>query len=162
MKFSLVLYLFFFFNSHFYFFAKKAETVEQIQKPKQRTEIEYVVNFIKKHEGYVGTRYVCTAGYETIGYGHIIKKGETFEYLTMYQADSLLRADFAGAKRVILFHYPELKGNKLLAITHFVFCKGIGTLLRSGVYENGKLNEEKIMGMKYPQNRKFEVELFNR
>lgn len=162
MKISIVLTTLFVLNSYLMFFEIKVDTIATILIPKQRMETDYVVNFIKAHEGFRAKSYYCTAGYETIGYGHVIKKGESFDSLTVMQADSLLRADFAGAKRLVVFYYPELSGNRLLAVSHFVFCKGIGTLLRSGVYENGELNEEKIMGMKYPQNRIFEVKLFKK
>ena len=36
------------------------------------------IDLIKRFEGFSPTVYFCPAGYPTIGYGHVVKKGEDF------------------------------------------------------------------------------------
>jgi len=43
---------------------------------------------IKKYEGLALKPYICPAGYPTIGYGHVIRKGEDFSKgITKEQAE---------------------------------------------------------------------------
>lgn len=93
---------------------------------------ENVIDFIKSHEGFNNGRiYIDAAGIPTIGYGHVILPADTFRYqITEKQADSLLRADFEIAVKAIERN-TNLKDNKKLAMSHFVFAKGIGNFNRS-------------------------------
>ena len=95
---------------------------------------EQTIQYIKEHEGFnKGYAYTCSAGYTTIGHGHIVKKGEVFLYqITPEQADDLLRKDFNKAIE-LCEKYTDLKGTKKLAIAHFIFAKGIGNFLRSNL-----------------------------
>jgi lysozyme len=96
---------------------------------------EKTIKAIKKHEGFAGGKpYVCPGGYTTIGYGHVIKEGESFTELTEKQADSLLRVDFNKALRSVELSV-NIKGSKKLAIAHFVFARGIGTFNKSELRE---------------------------
>lgn len=56
---------------------------------------EEVKEIIKKNEGLRLSVYKDTRGFPTIGYGHLIKKGEKFGLLTKQQADELFEKDFA-------------------------------------------------------------------
>ncbi len=104
---------------------------------------ELTVEYIKQHEGFAGGKpYICPGGYKTIGYGHLIKKTESFTFLSKQQADSLLRSDFNKAIKLVE-QYTDLRGAKKLAIAHFVFTRGIGTFLKSPLNELVK-NDEKI------------------
>jgi lysozyme len=50
--------------------------------------------FIQRHEGYSVKVYKDSAGYPTIGYGHLIKSGEDFSKgITLQQASQLLAQD---------------------------------------------------------------------
>ncbi|MGB6961185.1 MAG: RHS repeat-associated core domain-containing protein [Candidatus Acidiferrum sp.] len=54
--------------------------------------------FIEQHEGYSSTVYKDSAGNPTIGYGHLIQKGEDFSKgITKDQANALLAGDVKGA-----------------------------------------------------------------
>jgi len=54
--------------------------------------------FIERHEGYSSTAYKDSAGNPTIGYGHLIRKGEDFSKgITKDQASALLAKDLKGA-----------------------------------------------------------------
>ncbi len=50
---------------------------------------------IKQFEGFSAKAYICPAGYPTIGYGHMIKAGESFpaEGISGQQAENLLKTD---------------------------------------------------------------------
>lgn len=51
------------------------------------------VEFIARFEGFSATPYTCPAGKLTIGYGHVIRPGESLSSITRAAALSLLRAD---------------------------------------------------------------------
>lgn len=60
------------------------------------------LDFIKKFEGFSPLPYVCPAGKETIGYGHVIKQGEQFPCgVTEQQAEEILLDDVAEAEQCI-------------------------------------------------------------
>ena len=109
---------------------------------------EGVIDYIKSHEGYAnGKVYICVSGKLTIGYGHVIRKGENFApQISKKTADSLLREDFKRAYALTERFTPFLKGSKKLAIAHFIYSKGIGAFLRSGLRQaiknNGDVDEE--------------------
>ncbi len=114
----------------------------------ERENYEVTVDFIKEHEGYAnGYAYRCVSGKLTIGYGHVIREGEEFpEQISVATADSLLRADMKSAYSSANKVYPELRGSKKMAITHFIFSKGIGSFLKSGLKKqidaNGDVDQE--------------------
>lgn len=109
---------------------------------------EKAIDFIKAHEGYAGGEaYYCVSGNLTIGYGHVIMPGEEFpEHITMEEADQLLRDDVRKAKKTADKLYPEMRGSRKVAITHFIYSKGIGAFLRSGLKKqidaNGDVDAE--------------------
>lgn len=111
-------------------------------------ENEKAIDFIKHHEGYAnGNAYYCVSGKLTIGYGHVIMEGESFpEHITMEEADQLLRDDFRKARKLADKIYPDMKGGRKVAITHFIYSKGIGAFLKSGLKRqidaNGNVDEE--------------------
>ena len=98
----------------------------------EKNNYESVIDFIKAHEGYAGGKeYVCVSGRRTIGYGHVIKKGEKFpEKITKEFADSLLRDDFSRAYDLATKYTPQLKGSRKLAVAHFIYSKGITAFLK--------------------------------
>lgn len=139
---------------------------------------ENTIKFIKKNEGFAeGKAYICPGGYKTIGYGHVILEGETFQELTEKQADSLLRVDFNKAIKHV-DQIVDLPGNRKLAIAHFVFTKGIGTFIKSNLKDKvlrGESIDEELLKMCYYTNRsgeriksqlalkirKWEIDLYN-
>ena len=82
---------------------------------------------IKFTEGLVNHVYKCPGGHNTIGYGHLIKRGEHFTTITDEQADSLLDADY----QFCIDNVPPIyHGNAKLAIARFIFGTGIGTFYK--------------------------------
>ncbi|RLD61542.1 MAG: hypothetical protein DRI95_14120 [Bacteroidetes bacterium] len=165
---------------------KKGKKLTPIQNPEfsirpvfdWHKQYEKTLEYIKDHEGFAGGNvYVCPGGHNTIGYGHIILENENFSQITKQQADSLLRADFNKAIRVLNANI-ELDGPKRLAMAHFVFAKGIGSFNRSTLKKKILNNEpidaeitkwcyytnskgEKVKSKHALNIRKWELDLYN-
>ena len=91
------------------------------------------IDLIKKFEGFIPHVYLCAGGYPTIGYGHLLKEGESFEHdITEEQAEALLRDDIAVAERAVrnLIAVP-LNSNQFSALVSFTFNLGSGALQAS-------------------------------
>lgn len=105
---------------------------------------EFFIDFIKKHEGFRSKPYhtgIDTDGM-TIGYGHLIKKGEIFDSVTKLEAEMLLRKDFNNAILLIKKHTKLKKHNEVYSMAHFVFAKGIGKFLKSDIRKKIDLKED--------------------
>jgi|SRR5579872_788964 len=94
--------------------------------------------FIQRHEGYSATIYHDSAGYPTIGYGHLIKPGEDYSNgITREQASHLLAkdtktaADAVNAKVVTSLTQPQFD-----ALVDFTYNLGAAALSRSILLEN--------------------------
>lgn len=84
------------------------------------------LDLIKKFEGFRASRYEDIAGKATIGYGHLIKPGETFPMtITQDRAEKILAMDSqeaqAGVRRGVAV---PLTQNQFDALTSFVFNFG--------------------------------------
>lgn len=123
-------------------------SLDQSIAESERKNYEAAIDFIKLHEGFAnGRAYRCVSGKLTIGYGHVIQQGESFpEQISERFADSLLRADFKVSYATANKLYPEIRGSRKIVLAHFVFSKGIGSLLKSGlrkkIDEGGSVDEE--------------------
>ena len=123
-------------------------SLDQSIAESERKNYEAAIDFIKLHEGFAnGRAYRCVSGKLTIGYGHVIQQGERFpEQISERFADSLLRADFKVSYATANKLYPEIRGSRKIVLAHFVFSKGIGSLLKSGlrkkIDEGGSVDEE--------------------
>lgn len=51
------------------------------------------INLIKKFEGFSSFPYICPAGKNTIGYGHVIEKKPFLTHVTEEEADIILRKE---------------------------------------------------------------------
>lgn len=126
--------------------AGKNKSINPLDKWSESYEL--TIEYIKKHEGFAGGKpYICPGGYKTIGYGHVIKKNESFTQLSKIQADSLLRDDFNKALKLVE-KTTKIGGTRKLAIAHFVFTRGIGTFLRSelkNLVDNNKKIDKEIL-----------------
>lgn len=87
------------------------------------------IDFLKKKEGYCSKPTIACDGHLTIGYGHLIKKGERFSYLSKEDADSLLREDLTKSVNFVKKE-TKLKGNKALAFGLLVFNIGGNRFLK--------------------------------
>jgi lysozyme len=136
-------------------------------------EYNLIIEYIKSHEGFVDTIYLCPANICTIGYGHVILKHEKFNTpISENHAFKLLKKDF----ELSLYYartMTNLKGKKLLAIAHFIYCFGSYKFSKSTLYKNIQNNKPidneivkwvKINGVKSKvllKQRLFELNLYN-
>lgn len=90
------------------------------------------VALIKRFEGFSPTVYKDAVGIPTIGYGHVVRKGETFTRLTEAEAEALLRQDVGIAERAALrLTTRALTDGQFDALVSFVFNLGSGAYQRS-------------------------------
>jgi lysozyme len=105
------------------------------------------LELIKKHEGFSPEKYLCPAGKLTIGYGHVIQRGETFTKLTEKEALALLDQDADIAENTVnnLVKVP-LNQNQFDALVSLVYNWGSGHFLRSQILQ--KINNKDYIGAK--------------
>ena len=101
-----------------------------------------ILIYIKNHENpnfRVSKIHDDGNGYPTIGYGHLIQDHEQFEnYITIEQADSLLRIDYEIQIRYVKANFKGLKENQIHAIAHMSFCIGIGNIIKNKMIYKSK------------------------
>ena len=93
------------------------------------------LDLIKRFEGFSATIYTCPAGYDTVGYGHLVRLAERRQFeqgVTEQQAEDLLRQDVKTAEQAVLrlIHVPLTDG-QFDALTSFTFNLGSGALQSS-------------------------------
>lgn len=91
-------------------------------------------SFIESFEKLRLSVYNDEAGKATVGFGHLVKEGESFTTITEEQADILLGDDLAWAESVVNDHvHADLSQNQFDALVSLVFNIG------SGNFENSTL-----------------------
>lgn len=107
-----------------------------------------ILDFIASHEGFRSKIYKDPYGYDTIGYGHLLKEGEHEIFkngITKEQALELLKKDIYDAeKSVNLSVKVPLTQNQFDALVSFTFNVGSGNLRKSTLLK--KLNEGDYRG----------------
>lgn len=90
------------------------------------------IELIKSFEGFRARKYICPAGYSTIGYGHVLRRQSSIEYITEDEAEILLKKDIGFAVQSVL-HLTKviLLQNQLDALVSFCFNLGGGAYQRS-------------------------------
>ena len=90
------------------------------------------LTLIKTFEGFSPHTYHCPAGYPTIGYGHVVRRGESFTEISEIEAEYILRQDVIHAERAVsrLITVPLSEG-QFDALVSFTFNLGAGALQRS-------------------------------
>lgn len=90
------------------------------------------LELLKKSEGYSENVYNDSAGLPTIGYGHLLKAGETYTTIDESTAETLLRNDLQEAENAVkrLVKAP-LNDNQYSALVLFVFNIGSGNFQKS-------------------------------
>ena len=80
------------------------------------------VDLIKSFEGWSATVYLDAVALPTIGYGHLIRKGEEFTKISKARGEELLRADLDHAECAVgaLTKVP-LSDNQYGALVSFVY-----------------------------------------
>jgi len=132
---------------------RKAEPVPEPEYEEEKYEISQKgLDLIKSFEGFSETVYKCPAGKDTIGYGHLLRPGESFESITREQAEDLLRKDVDFAEDVVdKYVNVPLSQGQYDALVSFVYNLGErnfrdSTLLR-------KLNSKDYEGAANEFNR---------
>lgn len=104
------------------------------------TEIAQLVS----DEGYRGTVYKDSLGYDTIGFGHLIKPGEDHTKITPHVAIDMLRHDYAMARANVESKYSWAEGEVKLVLINMSYQLGptrldnfekMLTALESGDYD---------------------------
>ena len=102
------------------------------------------LNLIKQFEGFSAVPYLCTAGYLTVGYGHLVKTQEKERFaagISEQDAQSMLQVDVGVAERAVLrLITVPLTDAQFDALVSFTFNLGAGALQRSSLRR--KVNRE--------------------
>lgn len=116
------------------------------------------VKLIKQVEGLELNPYHDGAGYKTVGWGHLLRKDEPIERITVEQAEAYLASDIADAEDAInRLVQIELTQNQFDALVCFVFNIGEQQFAGSGtlrVLNEGKLDEALVRWAKWNKIRK--------
>jgi lysozyme len=101
---------------------------------------------IRTFEGYSPFVYKDSAGLDTIGYGHLIVKGEKFDQPLLPEAANKLLAKDAmfAVNGVNKYTKVKLKQNQMDSLVSFTFNLGVGTYSRSSIVKkvNANLHKE--------------------
>jgi len=97
------------------------------------------LDLLKKFEGFRSKPYKCSAGYPTIGYGHQINPHESYDEVTIDQAEKLLKDDVRWAERAVNARLPHLYQNQFDALVCLVFNIGVSAFEKSSVLRYIKL-----------------------
>jgi lysozyme len=110
-------------------------------------------HLIKTFEGFSATPYPCPGGYQTIGYGHVLQKGEHMVFpLTHAQATYLLTKDLQGVSSTLRRTLKNpLLPHQFLALISFTFNVGARAFFRSTLRQ--KLNREDYTATREEFNR---------
>lgn len=76
-------------------------------------------------EGYRAKPYKDSLGKWTVGFGHLIKEGETFDQLTPRVAVRILRKDYANATEDVERMYPWAIGEVKLVLVNMSYQLGM-------------------------------------
>jgi len=90
------------------------------------------LELIKSFEDFRSKIYICPAGIETIGYGHVLKNGEYFDTISESTALTFLKYDIAKAEKAVIRNIKiPIAQNQFDALVSFTFNVGGGALQRS-------------------------------
>ena len=126
-----------------------------MKKP-MRPISDTALDLVKRFEGFSPTRYLCSGGKLTIGYGHVITKAHIKDFekpITEQRARQILMMDMTYAAQAVdrLVKVP-LTQNQFDALVSFVFNVGDGafaasTLLR--LLNKGRYQEAAVEFMRW-------------
>jgi lysozyme len=98
------------------------------------------IKLIKHFEGYRETPYKCSAGYYTVGYGHLITRDSVLpsswnRTFSSGEIDDLLRADLQRFELGVLRLLRPMQPTQSVfdSVVSFSFNLGLGTFQRSSV-----------------------------
>ena len=94
---------------------------------------------LKQLEGFRDKPYKDKAGHLTIGYGHKVKKGEVFSFISKEAAEKLMFDDVKPFETFLNTHLKvNLTQNQFDALIIFIYNIGDGAFLKSDVFRNLK------------------------
>lgn len=103
------------------------------------------LDLIKEFESFAAKKYICPAGKQTIGYGHVILQGESLETITKDDAESLLMRDLEKFEiGVLSLVTSKVNQNQFDALVSFAFNCGVAALKSSTLLK--KLNAGDFLG----------------
>jgi len=103
------------------------------------------LDLVKKFEGFEPKPYLCPAGVLTIGYGHVIKKGEKFGEISEREASAQLKRDMKPFEEAVRKYVDvELDQEQFDALASFVYNEGANAFRESTLLK--KLNRGDYSG----------------
>ncbi len=86
--------------------------------------VQSEITQLVEDEGYRPKPYKDSLGKLTIGFGHLIKEGETFDDLTPHKAVEMLRKDYANASEDVERMYDWADGDVKLVLINMTYQMG--------------------------------------
>ena len=86
--------------------------------------VQSEISQIVKDEGYRAKPYKDSLGKWTVGFGHLIKEGESFDDLTPTKALAMLRADYVSATEDVERMYSWADGEVKLVLINMTYQMG--------------------------------------
>lgn len=98
------------------------------------------IDLIQHFEGFSDVVYVCPAGFKTIGFGHMLREGETYDKISRGLGESILMDDLHQFEEAVhRLVSVDLTQNQFDALVSFTFNLGPGALAKSTLLK--KLNQ---------------------
>ena len=118
----------------------------EIPKILHRFTTQRGINLIKRFEGFSAVVYKCIAGFDTVGWGHVVRQGEVFASpITEEQGEELLKKDlFLSERAVLRLISVPLTDGEFDSLVSFTFNLGSGTLQRSTLRQKLNRNEDRL------------------
>jgi len=90
------------------------------------------IELIKQYEGFRARKYRDAVGLWTIGYGHLLKRGETLSVISQKEAEKLLAQDLHHAEMALARYVSvKLTPNQRAALVSWIFNLGAGAFRAS-------------------------------
>ena len=108
---------------------------------------------IRHFEGFQPRVYRCPGGYDTIGYGHVVRAEEAFPgEISLSEAENLLKQDVVEAERAVDRLVPvPLSPGQFDALVSFTFNLGAGALQRSSLRRKACRGEHEAAAREFPR-----------
>ncbi len=103
------------------------------------------ITFIKEREAFRAIPYKDSAGKLTIGFGHLLKRGEVFGAISSVEATAIMLRDLVPAETSINTHVTiTLEQYQYDALVSFTFNEGVAAFEGSTLLK--KVNKKDIAG----------------
>lgn len=97
---------------------------DKVSGLEQERRISSEIAQIVADEGYVPTPYKDSLGYWTVGFGHLIKSGESIKSMTSHEAVAQLRKDYTEAQKNVEANYSWADGEAKLVLINMSYQLG--------------------------------------